>query len=86
MPKWYCELDEREFSTEEEAFDAALEHVDIYDIEECIGAEITMTDIVEELARLDSPIYWKLLELTQQHVFENYFCEIDDDDEEENEE
>lgn len=85
MPKWCCEVDGREFSTEEEAFDAAFEYVDIYDIEECLGAEITMTDIVEELARLDSPIYWKLVELTQQHVFENYFCEIDDDEDEENE-
>ena len=82
MPKWCCEVDGREFSTEEEAFDAALEYVDTYDIEECIGNGVTMDDIFEELARLNSPIYWKLVELTHQRVFEDYFCEIDDDDEE----
>lgn len=85
MSKWYCAIDEREFSTEDEAIDAALEYVDTYDIENCIGDEITMKDIIEELARLDSSLYWKLLELAHQRIFEDYFGEIDDDEEEDNE-
>ena len=71
MPKWYCEIDGREFSTEDEAIDAALEYVDIYDIENCIGDEIIMKDIIEELARLESPLYWKLLDLAHQRIFED---------------
>lgn len=82
MSKWYCEVDGKEFSTEEEAFEAALEYVDTYDIEDCIGEEIIMKDIIKELARLDSPLYWKLLELAHQRIFEDYFGEIDDDEEE----
>lgn len=82
MPKWYCEVDGREFSTEEEAIDAAFEYVDTCDIENCIGEEITMKDIIKELARLDSHLYWKLLELAHQRIFEDYFGEIDDDEEE----
>lgn len=85
MPKWYCEIDGREFSTEDEAIDAALEYVDTDDIENCIGDEITMEDIFEELSRLESPLYRKLLDLAHQRVFEDYFGEIDDDEEEENE-
>lgn len=85
MPKWYCEIDGREFSTEDEAIDAALDYVETYDIENCIGDEITMKDIFEELARLDSSLYWRLLELAHQRVFEDYFGEIDDDEEGEEE-
>jgi hypothetical protein len=86
MPKWYCELDGKEFSTEEEAFEAALEYVDTCDMENCIEYGITMDDIFEELARLNSPLYEKLVELAHQRIFEDFFCEIDDDDDEENEE
>ena len=46
---------------------------------------VTMEDIFEELARFDSPLYWRLLELAHQRVFEDYFGEIDDDEEEEEE-
>lgn len=82
MPKWYCEIDGREFSTEDEAIDAALEYVETYDIENCIGDEITMKDIMEELARLNSPLYWELVNLARQRVFEFYFGKIDAEEEE----
>lgn len=82
MPKWICEIDGKEFSTKDEAIDAALEYVDIYDIKNCIGDEITMKDIMEELARLNSPLYWELVNLARQRVFEFYFGKIDAEEEE----
>ena len=85
MSKWVLAITETEYKTEEDARDAALEYVSFDDVEAQIGNSITYRDLLQELQRLDSPLYWKLYEAARDQVFEDYISEIDDDDEEEEE-
>lgn len=81
MSKWVLEVTGTEYKTEDEARDAALEYVSIDDVEAQIGNAITYSDLLRELARLNSPLYWKLYEAACEQVFEDYISEIDDDEE-----
>ena len=85
MSKWVFEVTNTEYKTEDEARDAALEYVSMDDVEAQIGNALTYRDLLQELQRLDSPLYWKLYEAACDQVFEDYISEIDDDDEEEEE-
>lgn len=84
MTKWICQLDSQEYESEEAARDAAYEYIDTCDFERSIeyGVVVTFADIIEELQRLDSPLYYKLLEETQERIFHDYFYEeaVDDDE------
>jgi hypothetical protein len=84
--KWECLIDGSEFDTEEDAREAARERVDFDDVCAQIGNDITDEDLIKELARLDSPIYYRLLEAAEEQAFEIYFStfEAEDEDEEEN--
>lgn len=81
--KWECLVDGSEFDTEEEAREAARERVDFDDVCAQIGNDITYEDLIKELARLDSPIYYELLQAAENQVFEDYFSTIEVEDEEE---
>ena len=81
--KWECLIDGSEFDTEEDAREAARERVDFDDVCAQIGNDVTYEDLIAELARLDSPIYYKLLEAAEDQVFEEYFSTIEAEDEEE---
>ena len=81
--KWECLIDGSEFDTEEDAREAARERVDFDDVCAQIGNDITYEDLIKELARLDSPVYYKLLEAAEDQVFEEYFSTIEAEDEEE---
>jgi hypothetical protein len=85
MSKWVLAITETEYKTEEDARDAALEYISFDDVEAQIGNSITYRDLLQELARLDSPLYWRLYEAACEEVFEDYIYEIDDDEEEEEE-
>ena len=82
MTKWICQLDSQEYESEEAARDAAYEHIDICDFGESIeyGGVVTLADVVRELQRLDSPLYYKLLEDVQERIFRDYFYEEEDDE------
>lgn len=84
MTKWICQLDSQEYESEEAARDAAYEHIDTYDFEQSIeyGGVVTLADIIEELQRLDSPLYHKLLEEVHERIFHDYFYEEAVDDNE----
>ena len=83
MIKWECLIDGSEFDTEEAARDAARENVDFDDVCAQIGNVITCEDLIKELARLDSPIYYDLLQAAEDQVFEEYFAITEDDEEDE---
>lgn len=78
MTKWICQLDNQEFDSEEAAQDATLDYIDTCDFEESIeyGGAVTLADIIKELQRLDSPLYYKLLEEVQERIFRDYFYEV----------
>ena len=81
--KWECLIDGSEYDTEEEAREAARERVDFDDVCAQIGNDITYEDLIKELARLDSPIYYQLLEAAENQVFEDYFSTIEASEEDE---
>lgn len=81
MAKWIRSYDCEEFESEEAARDAAAECVDIDDIVAQVGNELTTWDLIKELARLDSPLYYDLLDAATEQAFEDYFSEVDDDEE-----
>lgn len=83
MNKWICEIDNQEYESEEEARIAALNYIDICDFERAIecGESVSFTDIIKELSRLDSPLYYKLLEEIQETIFHDYFYEESEEDE-----
>lgn len=87
MTKWICQIDNQEYNSEEAAQDAAYEYICTYDFKQVIGANetITLDDIIKELQRLDSPLYYKLLEEIEERIFQDYFYEVSDDEEEDNE-
>ena len=84
--KWIYEVDSSEFNSEEKARDAARENVQFLDIAMRVGYNITVTDIIKELARLDSPLFDTLHEEAVEEYFHDYFYEEACDDEEEDEE
>lgn len=83
MIKWECLIDGSEFDTEEDAREAARERVGFTDVCAQIGNDITYEDLIRELARLDSPMYYDLLQAAENQVFEDYFSTIEVEDEEE---
>ena len=86
MTKWICQIDNQEYNSEEAVRDAVNEYICTYDFEQVIGANetITLDDIIKELQRLDSPLYYKLLEEIEERIFQDYFYEVSDDEEEDN--
>ena len=83
MTKWICQIDCQEYDSEEEARDATLDYIDTCDFEQVIeeNGAITFDDIIEELKRLDSPLYYKLLEEARERIFRDYFYEESEEDE-----
>lgn len=83
MTKWICQIDCQEYDSEEDARDAALDYIDTCDFEQVIeeNGAIIFDDIIEELKRLDSPLYYKLLEEARERIFRDYFYEESEEDE-----
>lgn len=83
MGKWWCDYSHDVYNTEEEAREAALRFFDIYDIQDYIvEAPRRFSEMLIELARLDSPLYYELLEEAQANFLEEAIGEYEDDDEE----
>lgn len=83
MSKWICEIDGREYESEEEAREGVLDYINIYDFKEVMenGGSVSFGDIIKELQRLESPLYYKLLEEVEETTFQDYFCEESEEDE-----
>lgn len=83
MSKWICEIDGREYESEEEAREGALDYITDCDFKQAIdsGESVSFADIIEELQRLGSPLYYKLLEEVQETIFHDYFYEESEEDE-----
>lgn len=83
MSKWICQIDGQEYNSEEEAQNAALDHINICDFEQALEYDglVTFSDIIKELQRLESPLYYRLLEEVQERIFQDYFYEESEEDE-----
>ena len=80
--KWIDERYGSEYDTEAEAYEDVLQAVDIYDMADEVGnCGITLIDIIKELQKYDSPLFYELLENTRQRIFDAYFYTIDEEDE-----
>lgn len=83
--KFICSIDNSEYENEESAQEAVCNYIDDTDLinQIEIGVEIDLHDIINELKRLDSPLYYNLIELAHDQVFEEYFYEEEEEEEEE---
>lgn len=80
--KYKCEFDPGVVLDEDEVYDHAASHVDYDDIIERIGIEVTKFEIVKELARLESPLFYTLYEAALAENIEDFYSVIEDEDEE----
>jgi hypothetical protein len=77
---WESLIDGTEFPTEDDARDYVREHVDFDDIVEQIGNNITYYDLVRELSKFDSPLFYQLLEEAENEVFDNIISTYETDE------
>ena len=80
--KYKCEFDPGVVLDEDEVYNHAASHVDYDDIIERIGIEVTKFEIVKELARLESPLFYTLYEAALAENIEDFYSVIEDEDEE----
>ena len=80
--KYECEFDPDVVLEEEEVYDHAAAHLDYDDIIERIGIEVTKFEIVKELARLESPLFYTLYEAALAENIEDFYHEIEDEEDE----
>lgn len=84
MTKWIYEIDSSEYPSKEAAQEAAREATTMDDVVAQLGNIITYEDLLKELARLDSPLFYDLLAAAEEQVFRDYFYEEACDEDEEN--
>lgn len=77
---WVNEVNGQEYSTEEEARDSIMEIISLDDLSSIIGFDVSIEDIIKELARLDSPLYYELLDKALEECFSTYVSEIDEEE------
>lgn len=77
--------DGTEYSTFEKARERIMEETGIFDMEDLVGFNITIYDLLQELSRLNSPLFEQLYYETVESKCEDYICtyEVEDDDDEE---
>lgn len=77
---WESLIDGTEFPTEDDAREYVREHVDFDDIVNQIGNNITYEDLVRELAKFDSGLFYQLLEEAENEVFDNIISTYEADE------
>ena len=82
MIYFFDEISWEKFDTFEEAEDSVMEH---FDDDEIIDRAMLgrMPDILNELRRLESPLYWELYENAKDGFLNNYLTELEEDEEDE---
>jgi len=67
--------------TEEKIREVIREEMTEMDVVETAEFEYTVEDFIRELCRLESPMYYAILEKTEERMFDDYVCEEEDEDE-----
>lgn len=80
MIVWESLIDGTEFTTEDDAREYARDHTDFDDIVNQIGNNITYEDLIRELAKFDSGLYYQLLEEAENEVFDNIISTYEADE------
>ena len=80
--KWISNIDGNEYDTIEEVRDCVAEHLDFYDVSEQVGCRYVLYEIIKELARLDSPMFWDMYEDAIDEQIKDWFYEDDEDEDE----
>lgn len=80
--KWISKIDGNEYDTIEEVRDCVAEDLDFYDVLGQVGCRYTLCEIIKELARLDSPMFWDMYEDTIDEQIKDWFYEDDEDEDE----
>ena len=80
--KYKCDFDPNVILDEEEVYDHAATNLEYEDIAEQIGEVVNKSEIIEELARLESPLFYTLYEVALAECIEDFYYEIEDEDEE----
>ena len=80
--KYKCDYDPSVVLEEEEVYDHAAANLDDYDLIERISIEVSKIEIVKELARLESPLFWTLYDAAIAESIENFYHVIEDEEEE----
>lgn len=77
---WESLIDGTEFATEEEAREHAREHTDFDDIVNQIGNNITYEDLVRELSKYNSELFYQLLTEAENEKFDNIISTYEADE------
>lgn len=78
---WENTITRNEYPTEDEARDSVYEIMHDSHLADVIGLyDVDLLDIVKELRRLDSPLYYQLFEYAFEALCEDYISEIDEEE------
>ena len=80
--KYKCELDPDVVLDEKEVYDHAATELTFEDIGEQIDIKVTKDEIIEELARFESPLFYTLYNAALAKYIKNFYYEIDDEEDE----
>ena len=71
-----------EYVEEEDARDAIIERLDEDDVAEQLQYIASTNEILNELRRLESPLYFRALEAAMESIIDDYLIEEEDDEDE----
>ena len=80
--KYKCEFDPDVVLDEEEVYDHAATDLMFEDIAERIGIEVTKSEIIRELARFESPLFYTMYDAALAERVEDFYHEIEDEEDE----
>lgn len=86
MSKWVRDWDDETFDSEEEAREDAATNVEYEDLEDLVNYEVSLIDIIKELQRLDSPLFYRLFNSAVEQYFKDNYYEATEEEAEEEEE
>lgn len=86
MSKWVRDWDDETFNSEDEAREDAATFVEYEHLEDLVNYEVSLMDIIKELQRLDSPLFYRLYEEAVEQYFKDNYYEATEEEEEEEEE
>lgn len=80
--KYECDFDRGVVLNEDEVYDHAASNLDYDDIIERIGIEVTKYEIIKELERFESPLFYTMYEAALAENIEDFYSVIEDEDDE----
>lgn len=83
--KYACEFDPAVILNEDEIYDHAASHLTYEEIADKIGEVVSQGEIIRELARFESPLFYTLYEAALFGCVEDFYHKIYDEDEEDEE-